>query len=67
MSRSVFPPWGVAGIPLSVVLGLAAGAGLGSWFGIAGIGAIIGAAVGVGAGMALLAAAIVIASTRSRR
>ena len=48
-------------------MGLAAGAGLGSWFGIAGIGAIIGAAVGIGAGMALLAAAIVIASTRSRR
>ena len=67
MPRRVFPRWGVAGIPACVLAGLAAGAGLGAFFGIPGIGMIIGAAVGVSAGMALLAAAIVTASTRSRR
>lgn len=67
MSRRVFPVWGVAGIPVGVFIGMAAGGGVGVWFGSPGIGAIVGAAMGVSAGMALLAAAIVIASTRWRR
>ena len=66
MSRRVFPVWGVAGIPVGVFIGMVAGGGVGTWFGSPGIGAIIGAALGVSAGMALLAAAIVIASARWR-
>ena len=67
MTRRAFPRWGAAGLPVGVIVGIAAGAGVGSYFDIPGIGAIIGAAVGVSGGMALLAAAIVTASTRSLR
>ena len=67
MTRRAFPRWGAAGLPVGVAVGIAAGAAVGGYFDIPGIGAIIGAAVGVCGGMALLAAAIVTASTRSRR
>ena len=62
-----FPGWGAAGLPAGVILGVILGAVLGGYFGVPGIGAAIGAAIGVSGGMALLAAAVVTASTRSKR
>ncbi len=62
-----FPGWGAAALPVGIVVGIVLGGGLGAYFGIPGIGAAIGAALGVSAGMALLAAAVVTASTRSKR
>ena len=60
-----FPGWGAVVLPGGLALGVLLGWGLGMYFGIPGIGVAIGSAVGISVGIALLAAAVVIASTRS--
>ena len=69
--EKIFPGWGAAALPAGVVMGLMFGGGLGAYFGIPGIGvavgAAVGAAVGISVGMALLAAAVVTASSRTKK
>ena len=50
-----------------MLMGLMFGGGLGAYFGIPGIGAAVGAAIGISVGMALLAAAVVTASSRTKK
>ena len=65
--QKIFPGWGAVALPASVVLGVVLGGGLGGYFGIPGIGAAVGAAIGVSVGMALLAVAVVTASSRTKK
>ena len=65
--EKIFPGWGAAALPAGVLMGLMFGGGLGAYFGIPGIGAAVGAAIGISVGMALLAAAVVTASSRTKK
>lgn len=59
-----FPLWGALALPAGALWGTLLGLVIGAFFGSAGIGAAIGAGLGVGIGLSLLAAAIVIASSK---
>lgn len=59
-----FPRWGALALPVGAVFGPLLGILAGAQFGVPGIGAAIGGGLGVGVGLVLLAAAIVMASTR---
>jgi uncharacterized membrane protein len=61
---SNFPFWGVLALPACALWGTLIGVLVGFLFGNPAIGAAIGAGLGVGLGLSLLAAAIVIASTK---
>lgn len=63
----VFPTWGALALPAAALWGTVIGLGLGLWLGNWAIGAAIGAGLGIGIGLALLAAAIVVASSRSEK
>jgi len=64
-SQSAFPLWGTLAIPGGLLWGTALGAGAGLYFGNLAIGALIGAGLGIGTGLAVFAAAIVIASGKT--
>jgi len=61
-----FPFWGLIALPAGVLWGTLLGVMAGIYFGNPAIGAAIGAGLGVGIGLSLFAAALVIASIRSR-
>jgi hypothetical protein len=63
---SAFPFWGVIVLPAGVLWGTLLGVLTGFYFGNPAIGAAIGAGLGVGIGLSLFAAALVIASIRSK-
>ena len=60
-----FPLWGTIAIPGGLLWGTALGAGLGLLFGNLLCGELIGAGLGVGTGLAVFAAAIVVASGKA--
>lgn len=62
-----FPTWGAIALPAGVLWGTLLGVGLGAWLGNWAIGAAIGAGLGVGIGLALFAAGVVVASSRTRK
>lgn len=62
-----FPLWGALALPAGVLWGTALGLVIGLWLGDWVIGAAIGAGLGVGIGLALFAAGVVVASSRTER
>ncbi|MBH97529.1 MAG: hypothetical protein CMM56_03655 [Rhodospirillaceae bacterium] len=64
--KNFFPNWGAAAPFVGIIFGAFCGGGIGIYFDIAFIGIIVGSAVGISAGMVLLAAAVVVASSRSK-